>query len=328
LKYFALCVYVIVQIVFIPLAIIGVLMVAYRQMITSRKLGVSSTAIEVINGRWTMDVFGLREDSAARGLNAVLPNTSVAGLWLALFPLYLFYRMTGNTLLYPKVPSEGEEGIADLVVARTIYIDEIIERSRVVAEQFVVLGAGFDTRAYGDLKSDELRFFELDQASTQQLKRTCLERARISTDHVTFIEIDFEQEDWCRKLEAAGFDSAKKTIFLWEGVSLYLGRADVCDTLTRIKELAAEGSVIVADFYAQSFVSGEYARGMKAATKSLKLTDEELGFGLDFSKSHDETHDETLLQFVASLSLYLHERKFLAADSSKGPYMVVAQMLL
>ncbi len=56
----ALLVFVIVQILFIPLAIVGFILVFYKQMYVSKKLGVSSTAIEVINGRWTMDVFGLR----------------------------------------------------------------------------------------------------------------------------------------------------------------------------------------------------------------------------------------------------------------------------
>ena len=193
----------------------------------------------------------------------------------------------------------------------------------------MVLGAGFDTRAYGDLKSAALRFFELDQVQTQQLKRTCLERAQIPADHVTFIEIDFEQEDWYQKLEASGFDRKRKTIFLWEGVSLYLGRADVCATLTKIKELAADGSVIVADFYAQSFVSGDYVRGLKAGKSLLKLTDEELGFGLDFAAKDANDYDANLQQFVDSLSLNLKERSFLAADNtSKGPFMVVAELVI
>ena len=63
MDFIALIVFVIVQILFIPLTIVGLILVFYKQMHGSKKLGVSSTAIEAINGRWTMDVFGFeRED--------------------------------------------------------------------------------------------------------------------------------------------------------------------------------------------------------------------------------------------------------------------------
>jgi hypothetical protein len=47
-------VYIPLQLAFIPLAIVGGIMVGYRQIILSKKAGVSQTAIEILNGRWTM----------------------------------------------------------------------------------------------------------------------------------------------------------------------------------------------------------------------------------------------------------------------------------
>lgn len=82
--FIALLVFIVVQIIFIPLAIVGFILVFYKQMYGSKKLGVSSTAIEVINGRWTMDVFGMRKDTATVKLNHVLPNNSLLGMWLFL----------------------------------------------------------------------------------------------------------------------------------------------------------------------------------------------------------------------------------------------------
>ena len=78
----------------------------------SKKLGVSQTAIEIINGRWTMHIFGLRDDHAAAKLNPVLPNNSTFGLWLALTPLYVYYRISGSTKWYPVIAKAGEEGLA------------------------------------------------------------------------------------------------------------------------------------------------------------------------------------------------------------------------
>jgi len=50
----SLLLYIPLQVLFIPMAIVGVVLVAYKQMVVSKRLGVSQTAIEVINGRWTM----------------------------------------------------------------------------------------------------------------------------------------------------------------------------------------------------------------------------------------------------------------------------------
>ena len=84
MEFIALLVFIVIQIIFIPLAIVGVILVAYKQTFVSKKPGVSSAAIEVINGRWTMDVLGMRKDTASVKLNRVLPNTSVSGLWMFL----------------------------------------------------------------------------------------------------------------------------------------------------------------------------------------------------------------------------------------------------
>jgi hypothetical protein len=119
--------YLILQIVFLPLTIIGISWVAYKQIRISQKLGLSQTAIEIINGRWTMDIFGLRQDKVTRLLTLQLPNNSIFGLWLALFPLYLLYRMTGKHYIYPRAAKIGYEGIADLVVARTPVFDSYID---------------------------------------------------------------------------------------------------------------------------------------------------------------------------------------------------------
>lgn len=47
------------SIAFLPLAIVGFVVVAYKQMVVSKRLGVSQTMVEVLNARWTMHVFEL-----------------------------------------------------------------------------------------------------------------------------------------------------------------------------------------------------------------------------------------------------------------------------
>ena len=67
------------------------------------------------------------------------------------------YKIAGTFFAYPRVSEEGPESIGD-VVARTPYFDRIIQRVAGDVEQFIVLGAGYDTRAYGDLKKQGIQF--------------------------------------------------------------------------------------------------------------------------------------------------------------------------
>ena len=55
----------------------------------------------------------------------------------------------------------------------------------------------------------------------------------------------------------------------------------------------------------------------------LKLTDEEFGFGLDFSSAHERV----LKEFVESQHMKVGESYFLGAKIKKGPYMVVVEIL-
>lgn len=322
LNFLSIILFALVQVLFIPLAILGCALVAYKQILVSRKLGASGTAIEVLNGRWTMHVFGMRSDGPTTDLAKALPNSSTLGLWLCLFPLYLKYKISGKRFGYPRIPPEGKEGVADIVVARTIYFDRIIGRVLGHVEQFVLLGAGYDTRAYGRLRRHELAFFELDEAMTQKVKLAALKEAGIETAHVAFVEVDFSQEQWYEELESAGYDSSKKTLFLWEGVSLYLKEEDVRKTLRDIRTCSAPGSVLLADIYAESFVSGDYTPSLKPLMKALKLTDEELAFGLPFATAWEDN----LTRFLASEQSHVGETYFMGRSAKKGPYMVVAEI--
>ncbi|MDP6980016.1 MAG: SAM-dependent methyltransferase [Myxococcota bacterium] len=315
----SLVVFIPLQIVFLPLGVLGALLVAYKQMVVSKKLGVSQTAIEILNGRWTMHVFGMRDDDPAVRLANSLPNTSTFGLWLFLLPLWVKYKLSGSYFLYPRVPEVGKEAIADLVPARTLYFDRIIERAVRDVEQFVVMGAGFDTRAYGAFEREGLRFFELDQIATQDLKRDTLRKAGVDTSHVTFIGVDFAMESVFQKLRENGYDPNKKTLFLWEGVTLYLNEVDVRKTLQDIRANAAPGSVVVADIYGERMLRvGSNAIGKKA----LEYTDEGFGFGLTFATDWEDSLDD----FIASEQMTRGEAWFLGSGSPKGPFVVVAEL--
>lgn len=314
------CFFIPLQIVWLPVSVLAGVVVAYRQMIVSKRIGVSQTAVEVFNARWTLSLFGLRTDPAGDALGRVLTNTSTRGLFLALFPLWVKWKIAGSVSLYPRDVAEGNEGLVDIITARTRYFDAVIQRQSNQVSQFVVLGAGYDTRSYGPLSDSETTVFEVDQATVQEHKKAMLALSGVDTSRVTFVTVDFSQDDLFKRLIANGFDATKPTLFLWEGVTLYLTEEMVRKSMADIHENAAKGSVLLADLYALRFTN--MAQG-KYLDKVLKYTNERVHFGL----AMDADWEESLATFVESNSWQLGARYFMGSSSRKGPYMVVCEML-
>jgi len=156
--------------------------------------------------------------------------------------------------------------------------------------------------------------FELDQHNEQQCKRKHLTAARIDQTGIEFIAINFEQPDWIKALTSSSYDPALKSIFLWEGVSLYLNKKAVCDTLKALKTNTAPGSVVIADLYSTRFVN---TLG-KQASKLLEMTDEQFNFGLDFSQDAEAN----LRRFIEAQGLKLGHHQFL------GSAGVIAEILI
>jgi len=312
-------IYIPLQIVWMPLSILGALWVTHKQIGRSKALGLSQTAIEVINGRWTGHVFGLRKDVPSYRLAGKLPNNSVLGLGVALLPLLVARLIAGKPILFPLLPDDDKSGIANIVFSRSRRFDDLIASHASSAAQLVVLGAGLDTRAYDPLASAKMAMFELDKSVTQRSKRAALKRAKLTADHVHFVEVNFSNANWIEALTASAYDPSLKTIFLWEGVTLYLTEAEVRDTLAAIKANTAPGSVVVLDLYGKLLLDlGKKGAGAKA----LEATGERFRFGLDFAADREAV----LSTFVASVGYRLVQHHFVGSLHKSGPYMVVAEL--
>jgi methyltransferase (TIGR00027 family) len=114
--------------------------------------------------------------------------------------------------------------------------------------QYVVLGAGLDTFAYRN-PYPELRVFEVDHPATQEWKRWRLDEGSIAIPaNLTFAAIDFESQPLVEVLRAAGLDATRPSFFSWLGVTPYLERDVVLETLGAIAPLAAGGGGVVFDY--------------------------------------------------------------------------------
>ena len=175
-----------------------------------------------------MHVFDMRQDVATLRLADSVPNTSTLGLWLVFIPLWVKYKLSGAYFVYPQVPDEGREGLSDFLLARTLYIDRITRRAVGDIGSIRLAGAQVTTPGpTASLRETGSPIFELDQARTQELKVASLGNAGIDATHVTFVPVDFSRDDAFENLRAAGYDPTKKTLFIWEGVTLYLAEEDV-----------------------------------------------------------------------------------------------------
>jgi methyltransferase (TIGR00027 family) len=131
------------------------------------------------------------------------------------------------------------------------FIDEALERAiKNGAKQVVILGAGFDTRAFrfGELLKHS-RVIEVDAAATQAYKkRRVHEVLRDLPTNLTYCTIDFAKDDLMEGLRRAGFERDEKAFYIWEGVCMYLSDDSVRKTLQTIASHSAPGSTLVLDY--------------------------------------------------------------------------------
>ncbi|MGF1734127.1 class I SAM-dependent methyltransferase [Photobacterium satsumensis] len=128
-------------------------------------------------------------------------------------------------------------GFHEHLISRTRFIDELIKKSAASgAEQYVILGAGYDLRAHRLELPSSLKIFEVDQPEVQAKKRSKLPEDLPNSSNVSYVAVDFNHQSLTEQLLAAGFDQSKRTVFTLEGVSQYISKEATTST---IKELAA-----------------------------------------------------------------------------------------
>ena len=144
-------------------------------------------------------------------------------------------------------------GLTTFVLCRHRYIDDrLVAALRGGAEQVVVLGAGYDSRAWRFAEALAGRpVFELDFPATSRRKARIVERnaKRLPAAEVRFVEIDFQEQSIGERLTQAGYRRGVKTFFVWEGVAMYLSREAVKAALRAVRELAGAESSLAGDFW-------------------------------------------------------------------------------
>ncbi|MDQ3756657.1 MAG: SAM-dependent methyltransferase [Actinomycetota bacterium] len=105
---------------------------------------------------------------------------------------------------------------------RTRFFDQaVVDAIRAGIDQLVLIGAGYDGRAFR-YRTPATRWFEVDHPATQADKRARLAAIGVDCSHVAFVPCDLAADDVGPALAAAGHDPSRSTLFLAEAVFPYL----------------------------------------------------------------------------------------------------------
>jgi len=213
-------------------------------------------------------------------------NDHIALLLVPTF-LKIFMKLVANIPLIKKFYSQvvAPNGIYEYTIARTKYIDAVFKE--ILAEgfdQILIFGAGFDTRALRfQTEAGDTKIFELDVQITQEAKLGQYEKRGLSIPaNVEFISIDFDKESLSDKLEEAGFVRDGRSLFVLEGLLMYLQPESVDETFKVIENFAGEGSEVVFDYVRASVLRQEGScYGERDIVKSVAKAGERWYFGIE-----------------------------------------------
>jgi len=175
-------------------------------------------------------------------------------------------------------------GARGTVVVRTRYIDDLLGAAlRRGVDQVVILGAGFDCRAYRIRGIERTRVFEVDHPMTQGKKQDVLRR-RLGAlpPHVAMLAIDFNTHTLDTVMTSSGYRREAQTFFICEGVTHYLS-ADAVDTLFRyVARNAAVGSQMVFTYIHRAALDGSVTfAGAERTLATVQRVGEPYTFGFD-----------------------------------------------
>ena len=170
--------------------------------------------------------------------------------------------------LVERFPSERRSPMAELLERRTQWFDGVtLHAIEAGIPQIVIVAAGYDCRALR-FRTSGVRFIELDHPSTQADKRRILDDMSADVADVAYAAADFTVDDVGAALAAAGHDARAATLFLVEGLLIYLPGQVIVSLLTALRARATPASQLAVsisrggspEFQARVAALGEHAR--------------------------------------------------------------------
>ncbi len=158
-----------------------------------------------------------------------------------------------------KIREKLTPGVIGGLICRTRYIDDVLNNAIKEGVGTVVnLGAGMDTRAFRIPDIENIQYFELDFPELQKVKRAYIDK-KIGElpSNVSLVPIDFNSQNIGEELKKAGYTLSSKTLFIWEGVTQYISKEAIDNTIKYVAQ-ASTGSRIVFTYVLKSFIDGSH----------------------------------------------------------------------
>jgi methyltransferase (TIGR00027 family) len=134
-------------------------------------------------------------------------------------------------------------GLADHVTLRMLAIDAVVAAAvRDGVRQIVLFGAGLDTRAWRLAATARTRVLELDLPRTQEDKRRRLAGVPSIAEEVVFVPADLDRVDLDWVLADADHRADQPTLWIAEGLVMYLHPEAIAALLTTSARRSAPGS--------------------------------------------------------------------------------------
>lgn len=212
-------------------------------------------------------------------------------------------------------------GVVGWLLARERAIDDyLLCMAEEGIEQLVILGAGYDARAYRFArKLGDAQVFEVDTPATQAAKR---QRVEMFLDEVDlalhFVAVDFEKQTLAAELLKAGYDPGKKTLHLLQGVIPYLTDDAVERLLNFVRTQSGAGSAIVFDYVDKAVVSGEKPHAEIRSTNLYgRFGGESIQFGIPLQEAQAWLEAHGFVNVENTPSLALHKRYFTGENAAR-----------
>jgi methyltransferase (TIGR00027 family) len=164
-----------------------------------------------------------------------------------------------------ELRARADSGFFVWLRARTRFFDDAVIRAlQDDVRQIVVLGAGFDGRALR-YRTPHVRFFEVDHPATQADKRRRLRDIDAPVDGITFVTADFTEPGLGDRLDVAGHDPRRRSLFICEGVLRYLPEHWYRELLRVSADRASVASVLAVSISTRERAADERERARELA---------------------------------------------------------------
>lgn len=137
------------------------------------------------------------------------------------------------------------DGVPDLLAIRTRFFDDLLMSAISNVRQVVILAAGMDTRAFRLTLPEGTCIYELDQPEVLAKKAQILQQISPNCQRKA-IAVDFTKA-WVHLLVEQGYQLNLPSVWLIEGLLMYLTESQVHDLLQTIWDITVSGSCCGAD---------------------------------------------------------------------------------